>query len=400
MIRKWIFGLLWVSIAAGAIVLLVAAIQVKDGRKCAGVNITISGVNDNFFVDKKDIMKLLISNAGGNPVDKPTGSFDLRSMEAILQKDIWVKSAQLFFDNNEKLQVNVLEREPEARVFTTAGSTFYLDTSVAILPLSDKFSARLPIFTNCPLNRYLLNTADSSLLRGILAVSISIQKNPFLMAMIDQVDITPQRTFEMIPKFGNTVIVFGDATDAEEKLNKLQLFYKEVVVKAGWNKYTEINVRYKNQVVAKRKGAEEIKADSIRTLQLMKTIAENAKKLSGDSMHTIAQDNEQNTTNSSLIQQSIQRDDNAEIANTGEQGSKQNLPAATTTAASNTAALSNSKPPVVDTHLPKAVDKKPALIKSIKPEMKPAAKAKTNGTQKPKLLMPKPTPQKPGNEYQ
>ena len=54
------------------------------------------------------------------------------------------------------------------------------------------------------------------------------------MAMIDQVDITPQRTFEMIPKFGNTIIVFGDGKNAEEKFEKLRIFYKTVIVKAGW----------------------------------------------------------------------------------------------------------------------------------------------------------------------
>ena len=45
------------------------------------------------------------------------------------------------------------------------------------------------------------------------------------------------------------------------------------MVKAGWNNYSVINVQYKNQVVAKRKGAEDITADSLRTLQIMQMIA-------------------------------------------------------------------------------------------------------------------------------
>ena len=46
------------------------------------------------------------------------------------------------------------------------------------------------------------------------------------MAMVEQVDITPERIFEMVPKIGNQLIIFGDATDTEIKLDKLKLFYK------------------------------------------------------------------------------------------------------------------------------------------------------------------------------
>jgi cell division protein FtsQ len=149
----------------------------------------------------------------------------------------------------------------------------------------------------------------------VKTISLAIQKDSFRMAMIDQVDITPQRSFEMIPKIGNQLIVFGDATAAEEKFNKLELFYKEVMVKSGWNKYSVINVQYKNQVVAKRRGAEDKTADSVRTLQIMQVIAANAAKQSEDSLQTILQDNNNNTADSSMIQQSIQREDNFETNN-------------------------------------------------------------------------------------
>ena len=33
------------------------------------------------------------------------------------------------------------------------------------------------------------------------------------MAQIDQVDISPNRTFDLIPKLGNQVIRFGDAEE-------------------------------------------------------------------------------------------------------------------------------------------------------------------------------------------
>ena len=306
-IIKKMFTTLWVAVGAGTILLLVAAINKKNAQLCTGVNITIEGVDNNFFVDKKDILNSITSIVGSNPAGEVISAFDLKKLEKDLQKDIWIKTAQLFFDNNNRLMVKVFEREPMARVFTKSGNTFYIDSSLAMLPLSEKFSARLPVFTGFPSDKIVLAKADSGLLKDILKISLAIQKDTFNTAIIDQVDITPQRNFEMIPKIGNTIIVFGDATDVEEKFNKLKLFYRQVMVKAGWNKYSVLNIQYKGQVVAKRKGGEDKSIDSLRTLQLMQFIAENAERQSNDSMHMIVQDNENNSTDFNLVQQSIER---------------------------------------------------------------------------------------------
>ncbi|MBC7689841.1 MAG: hypothetical protein H7211_16880 [Aquabacterium sp.] len=388
----------WCVVAGGTVMLLVAAIQKKDARKCTGVEVNIKGVNNNFFVDKNDILETITAICDGRPVGKTVGSFNLGAIEKALQENIWVKGAQLFFDNNEKLQVNVLEREPVARVFTTNGATFYIDSSLAMLPLSEKFSARLPVFTNFPSDDRVLLNADSNLLKDILTVSMAIQQDTFNMAMIDQVDITPQRNFEMMPKFGNTIIAFGDGKNALEKFSKLRLFYKQVMAKAGWNKYSEINVQYSNQVVAKRKGVEEVKADSIRTLQLMKVIADNAERLSNDSLQAITTDNEHNTTNSSIIQQSVERDDNNPTANTSEvtkpQGAGNEKPSPVKSvqqqAEVKPAIITISKPAIAHT----LVVSKPAGANS-KPPVKQTGKPKAATPSKPKVLMPA----KAVNEY-
>lgn len=381
---------LWTIIGLGTIVLLVAAIQKKDANKCTGIEINIKGVSNNFFVDKNDILQTIKEISEGKLVGKRIGSVDLKAMETELQKNTWIKNAQLFFDNNEMLQVNVLEREPVARVFTTSGTTFYIDSTTAMLPLSEKFSARLPVFTSFPSDKKVLLKADSNLLRDMLTISLAIQKETFNMAMIDQVDITPQRTFVMIPKFGNTLIVFGDGKNAEEKLTKLRLFYKTVIVKAGWNKYSEINVQYSNQVVAKRKGAEEFKADSLRTLQLMQVIAENAERMAGDSLQTIKPDTENNTTSNNIIQQSIERDDNNTSPNTNEEPQPQGGTSNEKPTSLIPAQVTISKPATVVANKPAVVAKKSGVVKPGNNTVKPAGQPKPEQTKNPKIVMPKP----------
>ena len=386
-IIKKMFTILWLSIGVGTIILLVAAIQKKDAQQCTAVNITIEGVDNNFFVDKKDILHSISSIVGNNPVGEIISAFDLRKLEIDLEKDIWIKTAQLFFDNNNRLMVKVFEREPMARVFTKSGQTFYIDSSLAMLPLSEKFSARLPVFTGFPSDKIVLAKVDSLLLKDILKISLAIQKDTFNTAIIDQVDITPQRNFEMIPKIGNTVIVFGDATDTDEKFNKLQLFYRQVMVKAGWNKYSVLNIQYKGQVVAKRKGAEDKSIDSLRTLQLMQLIAENAEKQSNDSMHMIVQDNENNSTDFNLVQQSIERE--------GETSRAVNISGMVLPTIVKPVVI--AKPVAATLKVAPLIIKKAVLLKTSKllvkskrVDVKKIVKSATKNLAKPKAVLPKP----------
>lgn len=371
-IKKILAATAWILLGCTSVVLLVAAIRKKDSEHCKAIEINITGADNNLFVDEADIMNSIKAIEQGNPVGKSIGSFNLEKMEAGLKKNIWVKGAELFFDNNEVLRVKVQEREPIARIFTAGGNTFYIDQELTMLPLSEKFSARLPVFTNFPSDTKVLSKPDSILLNDIKEVSLAIQKDSFCMALIDQVDITARREFEMIPKIGNQLIIFGNGSDVEEKFSKLKLFYKEVMAKAGWSNYSVINVQYRNQVVAKKRGAEDVAADAQRALQIMQLIAENAKQQANDSLQIIQQDNEHNTADSSMIQQSIEREESAQPSNTFEKPKPQDEPAKPPVA--NTGAVSTARTPVKQNAKP---GPKPATDKPIKQQPK-AVMQKTN----------------------
>jgi cell division protein FtsQ len=398
-IKKILLAIMWLGITVSVTVLLVAAIRKNDTAPCRAVEVNIFGIEtDEKFVDENDVLQTIETVCGQNPVGKATGAFNLRKIEAELQKSAWVKSAQLFFDNASVLKVKIYEREPVARIFTTAGSTYYIDTALKMLPLSDKFSARLPLFTGFPSDGIVLSAADSSLLKEVRDISLALQKDSFCMAMIEQVDINAQRNFEMIPKVGNQLIVFGNAEDAGTKFDKLKLFYKNILIKTGWSKYSVINVQYKNQVVAKLRGQEDKTADSVRTLQLMQLIADNAARMAEDSVQSIRQDNSTNTADSTMIQQSIQREDNIETSNAliADPLQPENPPVVNKPAAN---PLPSAKPTPVKPLTtkpvptkPKPAATKPAATKSTTqnptPVKKPTVTKPNANTNKPKAVMP------------
>ncbi|WP_315820877.1 hypothetical protein [Paraflavitalea speifideaquila] len=234
-------------------------------------------------MNKKEVVDILTGNGSVALKGRSLKRFDLRGMEERLQKNVWIRDAELYFDNNEVLQVKIAEREPIARIFTATGNSFYIDSSCEKLPLSDKLSAKLPVFTGFPSDKLRVNSADSTLLQHIKQVSLFIQQDSFWMAQVAQTDILPDRKFEMIPMVGNHIIEFGDGANYDKKFARLLQFYKLVLSKTGMDVYERLNVQYDRQVIGIKKGSYVSRVDSAQAARNMQDLVASAQKAMIDS---------------------------------------------------------------------------------------------------------------------
>ena len=268
--KKRLTQALWLLIGVGTIVLLVAAVQRKDHRLCSDGRIEITGAEENMFVDEKDILSII--NRNGSITGKDIHKINLREIETGLKKIIWIKNAELFFDNNRVLHVNLEERIPIARIFTVQNSSFYIDSTGHRMPLSDKMSLRVPIFTSFPSDKDTLSHPDSLLLIDVVKIAKYVVADSFWIAQIAQIDITPQATFELIPTIGEHVVEIGNADELEDKFDRLYAFYKQAWLQNGINKYERLQVQYNGQVVAIKRGVSKITVDSAKAIQALNNL--------------------------------------------------------------------------------------------------------------------------------
>lgn len=287
-IRKILFISIWVAIGAGMITLLAAAMRKQKNDRCKDYSITIKGDKDNLFVDEKDILKLLTDAANGKIKGQLVSSINLWKLEQQLEKSVWVKDAELYFDNNNLLHVTVIEREPVARVFNTAGNSFYVDNEVNKMPLSDKLSAKVPVFTGFP-DRKILMKKDSVLLRDIRTTAAFILNDPFWMSQVSQIDVTTEGEFEMTPVVGNHLVRLGKAEQIDKKFNRLFVFYKSVLSKTGFDRYKTIDVQYAGQVIA-MKGAGS-KGDSVQLRRNVEKLLQQSRAIQEDVVVTTRTNN-------------------------------------------------------------------------------------------------------------
>jgi cell division protein FtsQ len=277
--KKILSRTLWVLAGAGTVVLFGAAMVKKSQRKVADVHIEITGAEKHMFIDEKDVLDLL--NRGGRMEGTQLAAVNLRALETQVEKNPWVRNAEMFLDNTNALQVRIEERQPVARIFTMSGNSFYLDSAGLRLPLSDKISARVPMFTGYPSDRPVLSHPDSVLLQNIVKLGQYIVADSFWMAQVAQVAITPQAGFELVPVLGDHVVALGDAEELDGKFKRLYAFYKKAWLQHGINAYEKIDVQYDNQVVAVRRGTAKAMGDSVRAKEIM-----NAMHVAGESQAT------------------------------------------------------------------------------------------------------------------
>ena len=153
------------------------------------------------------------------------------------------------------------------RVINSNGDGYYIDDTGKLMPLSDKYTARV-IVANGNISEpyathYMYSMADiardslkkaNSMLDELYAMATYINADEFWKSQIQQIYVNSDKDMELVPLVGNQKIIFGDTTAMDEKFKKLMIFYTQGLNTTGWwDKYSIINLKFKNQIVCTKK---------------------------------------------------------------------------------------------------------------------------------------------------
>lgn len=246
--RKVLQLFVTVVVTAACVTAMLSASSIQDRKVIKNVSIHITNENKCKFVDKEQVAELLMHNRHIKAVGVPVSKLDIHHMESIAQANPWIKDAQVFVDNNRDLQIYVTQRVPVVRVFETDGNSYYLDTALKVMPLSETYVDYAFVVTNVP--ELKEDSLSKDMKAQIIALVMQIKKSKFWNTQTEQIYVNADRTFELIPVLGNHHILLGDTSRLQEKFDNLFTFYQNVLNRIGWDKYEVLDVRFKDQVVA------------------------------------------------------------------------------------------------------------------------------------------------------
>ena len=264
--KKILTLVLWIIGLSGLVASLAFATNNEKNVLSENLSVSISNTNDNQFLDEEDI-KLFFKERSDTILHAAIKNINVTKLEKALNAHPAIENADISVDVNGDVNVDVKQRTPVVRILNLDGESYYIDTQSKLMPLSENYTARVLIATGNIFEPYAQRYTTTvniiakhpiyskvSVLDDIFAVTQYINKDSVLASLIQQINITKDKEIELFPSIGNHKIIFGDAQNIEEKFNKLKLFYTEGLNKTdGWNKYSIINIKYKNQVVCTKK---------------------------------------------------------------------------------------------------------------------------------------------------
>lgn len=226
------------SLLAYLIIVLTFAKTKLQTVKCKGLQVTVDNKRENAFVEEEDIRKVMKRHYG-ELQDLHVALVDKDSMEHVLARNAGVKSAEVYYDLNGYLHIDIVQRRPVLRVMADRG--YYVDEEGRVMSLSGKYTSRVVVATG--------HVSKEFACGGLYRFVMGLRKDEFWDALVEQIVVERGDEIILIPKVGNFRIVLGTLEGIDRKMANLRLFFEEGIALKGWNTYKEINLKFDNQIV-------------------------------------------------------------------------------------------------------------------------------------------------------
>ena len=262
------------AICLGGLITLMSFIEAKKGSVvCTAVKVNIPG--SQYFIDKQEVDQIL-QTSSHTLIGRKLEGINIQELENKLRANPFIEFAKVYTEMDGVLRVEVSQRQPILRIMNHYDMDFYVDQHGLKIPLSPNFTARV-LVANGFIDELFTNHVDSlhtKLAKDLFLTADFIRKDSLWDAQIAQLYVNKDHEIELIPRVGSQRILIGNADSLQVKFANLIAFYKQVLPKVGWDKYSVINIKYSGQVVGIKN--ENMKADSIK--------ASKAKSLKPDSV--------------------------------------------------------------------------------------------------------------------
>ena len=241
--KNWIIYVRKSLYVLGLLVLIAMLFALwKEQKKqiCTAIEIEITAPTDLQLLDEAMIQDSIQRWFEGGLTALRLEQIDLQELEDRISAISAVDAAEVSTQPNGVLKVEVDQRLPIVRIYSTETTSFYLDYRAKRIGSDSYLPARVPIATGI--------TTDS-MIKKVYTLAAYVQENAFAEALVEQIFVTDAQELAILPKLYPHEVVIGEPKDLEQKFYLLENFYKYGLSKEGWDAYKRINLTFKNQIV-------------------------------------------------------------------------------------------------------------------------------------------------------
>jgi cell division protein FtsQ len=229
-------------------------------KPCTGIVIDLKDSSDFHFVSKRQLLNLAYGNFS-RILGKPVRDISVSEIEGRINILRELRVAEVYMTIDGTVHVYADQRDPVMRVMPDDGGDYFVDEDGVVVRRRNLYNPRLHIVGgNINISTAMLDgvsvldtSIKNSILKDIYYLVNYINDDNFWSAQIDQIYVDNNDQIDLIPRVGNQYIHLGTTDNFEGKLRNLEAFYDKVLPEVGWNKYSLINLEYKDQIVCKKR---------------------------------------------------------------------------------------------------------------------------------------------------
>lgn len=225
---------------------------------CSGISIDLKDSADYHFVTRKHLYSLV---HGSKVLGKPLNELPVPEIENRIRSLKELRDAQVYTAIDGKIHVYAEQRNPVMRIRPAEGGDFFVDEEGIVFRKRNLYNPRLHIAGgNITISKAMLDgvsifdtSIKKTVVRDLYHLVKYISGDNFWSAQIDQIYVDNNNEIDLMPRVGNHIIHIGTVENLDGKLRNLEEFYEEVLPEVGWNKYSYINLEFRDQIVCRRR---------------------------------------------------------------------------------------------------------------------------------------------------
>lgn len=225
--------------------------QYNDLR-CQRIDIQIKKHEGQSFITEKTILTLLQSIDSAPLIGTSLSKIDTYKISKQLVSQPLVKDVLVYKNWSGVLKIVITTKYLIARIISpieSSGMHAYVDENGALIATKELPLLRLLVVGGDAQNIVTQENGLQFCKKELLELLHVLYENPFLSRQITSLEVDEKDKIVLGTQVGNHRIEFGRAENIHAKLEKLLLFYNQVIPYKGWHAYKRVNLEFEQQLV-------------------------------------------------------------------------------------------------------------------------------------------------------
>lgn len=246
LMRSWLFAIITVITVGYLVAAWFMTKSAAANRMCQGVLITVHDTSEIHFVTPQELSAEL-GDLPSRALDTRLADIDIDSIERMFNLFDKIERVNVNILTSGKLLIDVWPMRPVARIFDSAGQSYYINRA------GKRIAAEPGYFLDVPVVKGDFSPTFPA--TSLIPLIDYIEADPDWRDAISMIEARSSGDIILVPVIRGHVINMGDTTNFADKFRRLKLMYSKVMSSKGWDFYKEISLKWRGQVVGVRRNA-------------------------------------------------------------------------------------------------------------------------------------------------